>query len=37
MAHTNDLQLVANEGWDERILVCRNGGLVDTFIIVTAR
>jgi len=37
MAHTNDLQFVANEGWDERILVCRNGGLVDTFIIVTAR
>lgn len=37
MAHTNDLQLVANEGWDERILVCRNGGLVNTFIIVTAR
>ena len=36
MAHTNDLQLVTNEGWDERILVCRNGGLVDTFIVVTA-
>ena len=36
MAHTNDLQLVANEGWDERILVCRNGGLVDTFVVVTA-
>lgn len=37
MAHTNDLQLVTNEGWDARILVCRNGGLVDTFIIVTTR
>lgn len=35
MAHTNDLQLVANEGWDARILVCRNGGLVDTFIVIS--
>lgn len=37
MAHTNDLQLVMNEGWDERILVCRNGGLVDTFIVISQR
>ena len=37
MAHTNDLELIANQGWDERILVCRNGALVDTFIVVTAR
>ncbi len=37
MAHTNDLELIANQGWDERILVCRNGWLVDTFIVVTAR
>jgi len=37
MPHTNELVLVPNQGWDERILVCRNGSLVDTFIIVTAR
>lgn len=37
MAHSNDLQLIANQGWDERILVCRNGELVDTFLIVTQR
>ncbi|MFQ5400473.1 MAG: MBL fold metallo-hydrolase [Anaerolineae bacterium] len=37
MAHTNDVQLVENDGWDERILVCRNGQLVDTFIVVTER
>lgn len=37
MPHTNELELVANQGWDERILVCRNGSLVDTFIVVTAR
>lgn len=35
--HTNDVQLVANAGWDERILVCRNGELVDTNIIITRR
>lgn len=37
MAHVNTLELVPNGGWDERILVCRNGDLVDTFIVVTAR
>ena len=37
MPHTNTLDLIANQGWDKRILVCRNGGLVDTFIIVTKR
>lgn len=37
MPHTNKLDLIANQGWDERILVCRNGKLVDTFIIVTER
>ena len=37
MSHTNDVQFVTNEGWDERILVCRNAPLVDTFIVVTAR
>ena len=37
MSHTNELQLIENSGWDERILVCRNGRLVNTFIIVTER
>ncbi len=37
MSHTNELQLIQNEGWDERILVCRNGKLVDTFIVITER
>lgn len=37
MAHTNELQLIENGGWDERILVCRNGELVDTFIVLTER
>jgi len=37
MPHTNDLQLITNEDWDERILVCRNDGMVDTFIVVTQR
>jgi glyoxylase-like metal-dependent hydrolase (beta-lactamase superfamily II) len=29
--------LVPNQGWDDRILVCRCGPLVDTFIVVTQR
>jgi len=37
MPHTNELILVATEGWDERILVCRNGTMVDTFIVLTER
>ena len=37
MPHTNELQLIENQGWDERIIVCRNGKLVDTFIVVTER
>ena len=37
MSHTNELQLIENGGWDERILVCQNGRLVKTFIIVTKR
>ena len=37
MAHTNELQLIENGGWDGRILVCRNGKLVDTFIVITER
>lgn len=35
MPHTNTLDLVPNQGWDDRILVCRNAPLVDTFIVVT--
>lgn len=31
------VELVPNAGWDERILVCRRGDLVDVFIVVTAR
>lgn len=37
MSHTNELLRIENGGWDERIVVCRNGDLVDTFIIVTER
>lgn len=37
MPHTNELDLVPNQGWDERILICRNGALVDTFLVVTDR
>jgi glyoxylase-like metal-dependent hydrolase (beta-lactamase superfamily II) len=37
MSHTNELQLIENGGWDERILVCQNGRLVTTFIILTQR
>ena len=37
MSHTNSVALVQNKGWDERILVLRNGELVDTFIVVTER
>jgi glyoxylase-like metal-dependent hydrolase (beta-lactamase superfamily II) len=37
MTHTNEVVLLDNQGWDERILVCGNGRLVQTFIIVTQR
>ena len=37
MAHTNRVELVPNSDWDERILVCRNGHLVQTFIIISQR
>ncbi|MCA9995321.1 MAG: MBL fold metallo-hydrolase [Anaerolineales bacterium] len=37
MSHTQTVELVPNQGWDERILVCRNGKLVDVFIIITER
>jgi len=34
---TDSVSLVPNVGWDPRILVCRCGTLVDTFIVVTER
>jgi glyoxylase-like metal-dependent hydrolase (beta-lactamase superfamily II) len=34
---SDTVTLVPNGGWDKRILVCRCGELVDTFIVVTAR
>jgi glyoxylase-like metal-dependent hydrolase (beta-lactamase superfamily II) len=37
MAHSNQVELIPNQGWDERILVCRNDDLVQTFILVTAQ
>jgi len=37
MPHTNDVLLLPNQGWDKRIHVCRNGDLVQTFIVVTQR
>lgn len=37
MSHTNSIELIKNEGWDERILVLRNDDLVDTFILVTEK
>jgi glyoxylase-like metal-dependent hydrolase (beta-lactamase superfamily II) len=38
MAADNDTVVqVPNQGWDERVLVCRCGDLVDTFMVVTSR
>lgn len=37
MPHAETVELIPNAGWDERILVCRNGTLVNVFIVVTAR
>jgi glyoxylase-like metal-dependent hydrolase (beta-lactamase superfamily II) len=37
MSHEQTVELIPNVGWDERILVCRNGDLVDVFIIITER
>lgn len=37
MPHTETVELIPNAGWDERILVCRNGKLVNVFIVITAR
>jgi glyoxylase-like metal-dependent hydrolase (beta-lactamase superfamily II) len=34
---TDTVSLVPNQGWDQRILVCRCGTLVDTFIVVSER
>jgi glyoxylase-like metal-dependent hydrolase (beta-lactamase superfamily II) len=34
---TDTVALVPNQGWDARILVCRCGTLVDTFIVVSER
>lgn len=35
MAHTNEVEVVPNQGWDGRIVLCRNDELVDTFVVVT--
>ena len=37
LGHTNEVELIDNRGWDRRILSCRNGQLVNTFIVVTTR
>lgn len=36
-AGRDTVTVVPNGGWDERILICRCGALVDVFIVVTAR
>jgi len=35
--HRDRVWVVPNDGWDDRILICRCGTLVDVFIIVTTR
>src|SRR5215207_476428 len=37
MQITDTVSLVPNQGWDPRILVCRCGTLVDTFVVVSER
>src|SRR5215213_7839947 len=37
MQMTDTVALVPNQGWDPRVLVCRCGTLVDTFIVVSER
>jgi glyoxylase-like metal-dependent hydrolase (beta-lactamase superfamily II) len=37
MMRHEDVQLVANQGWDKRILVCRCGTIVDAFVVITER
>jgi glyoxylase-like metal-dependent hydrolase (beta-lactamase superfamily II) len=37
LSHTNHVEQVPNEGWDERVLVFRNEPLVDTFMVITER
>src|SRR4051812_14676927 len=34
---TDTVTHIPNQGWDQRILVCRCGPLVDTFIVITDR
>src|SRR5205085_7958804 len=36
-ASADEVQLVANQGWDDRVLVCRCGTTVDSFIVASAR
>jgi glyoxylase-like metal-dependent hydrolase (beta-lactamase superfamily II) len=37
MPEKDEVVLVPNQGWDPRILVCRCGPLVDTFVVLTER
>lgn len=37
MPHTETVELLPNQGWDSRILICRNPDLVQVFIVVTTR
>lgn len=37
MTHTNKVEVVENGGWDERLVVCRNGRLVETVVVVGER
>jgi glyoxylase-like metal-dependent hydrolase (beta-lactamase superfamily II) len=37
MPMTDTVTLIPNQGWDARILVCRCGTLVDTFVVVSER
>jgi len=36
-SHRDRVWVVPNDGWDERILICRCGTLVDVFVVVTTR
>jgi len=35
--HRDRVWVVPNDGWDERILICRCGTLVDVFVVITTR
>lgn len=37
MSHSNNVERIENQGWDERILVCKNDALVRAFILITTR